>query len=324
MLSRARHFAEVVTGHGLDTWEGYRRLVLPFVGAVVIALATWWAFWGYTSSSLVQPNAGISSQGLGALANLAGQFGIATPLGGGPSPEFYSELATSDGVLRPVALRLRTSASMDSLTAPRPLPRSVVRWCCDGDTSARTIAKEVRDLRRKLDVKIDDAAGTLEFRIFDRNRSMAYRILREFVTVLDSVSLLAQADAFAQQHRSLLASAERARMELDSAEKALATFVERNRTFTSSPELTIKYQALQRRVNITEGVYIGVRQSVEQVRIAEERSYPALVVMSEPTLPVLPDKVALPVGVLSGLAFCGLALISWAPLRRWILGAVTT
>ena len=144
------------------------------------------------------------------------------------------------------------------------------------------------------------------------------------MTVLDSVSLLAQADAFAQQHRSLLASAERARMELDSAEKALATFVERNRTFTSSPELTIKYQALQRRVNITEGVYIGVRQSVEQVRIAEERSYPALVVMSEPTLPVLPDKVALPVGVLSGLAFCGLALISWAPLRRWILGAVTT
>ena len=92
----------------------------------------------------------------------------------------------------------------------------------------------MRDLRRKLDVKIDDAAGTLEFRIFDSNRSMAYHILREFVTVLDSVSLLAQADAFAQQHRSLLASAERARMELDSAEKALATFVERNRTSRKS------------------------------------------------------------------------------------------
>jgi len=182
----------------------------------------------------------------------------------------------------------------------------------------------VRNLRRKLDVKVDDAAGTLEFRIFDRNRSMAYRILREFVTVLDSVSLLGQADAFAQQHRSLLASAERARIELDSAEKAVAKFVESNRTFNSSPELTIKYQALQRRVNITEGVYIGVRQSVEQVRIAEERSYPALVVMSEPTLPVVPDRVALPVSVLSVLGFCGLALITWAPLRRWIFGAVTS
>jgi hypothetical protein len=71
------------------------------------------------------------------------------------------------------------------------------------------------------------------------------------------------------------------RGELTTAENALVDFENRNRLL-QSPGLTLERQRLQRRVEISQQVYLTLAQGYEQARIDEVRDTPVITVVDAP------------------------------------------
>lgn len=79
-----------------------------------------------------------------------------------------------------------------------------------------------------------------------------------------------------------VADAER---ELLEAEEELKRFLERNRQFQGSPELSFQYERLQRRVRIKEEVLTTLRRSYEEARIQEVNDTPLITVIDRAVPP---------------------------------------
>jgi uncharacterized protein involved in exopolysaccharide biosynthesis len=102
-----------------------------------------------------------------------------------------------------------------------------------------------------------------------------------------------------------------ARTELVDAENRLATFLERNRRYQDSPELTFEAARLQRQVDLQQQVYASLAQAYEKARIDEVRNTPVLSVVDSPD--VLPGGRGLVrralLGALLGAALAFLVVV---------------
>jgi uncharacterized protein involved in exopolysaccharide biosynthesis len=67
--------------------------------------------------------------------------------------------------------------------------------------------------------------------------------------------------------------------ELRAAEAAVRSFLERNRSYQSSPQLAFEYQGLQRRLNTAQEVYLTLLREFETARIEEVNDTPVLTVI---------------------------------------------
>jgi uncharacterized protein involved in exopolysaccharide biosynthesis len=81
-----------------------------------------------------------------------------------------------------------------------------------------------------------------------------------------------------------------ARAELRTAEDRLQNFLQRNRDFRNSPELTFQQDRLARDVQMRQQVYTSLAQAYEQARIEEVRDTPVITVVEQPDLPIRPDR----------------------------------
>jgi uncharacterized protein involved in exopolysaccharide biosynthesis len=73
-----------------------------------------------------------------------------------------------------------------------------------------------------------------------------------------------------------------ARGELDSAESAVARFLEANRRIDESPRLKADLARLQRRVDLDQQVYLTLAQGLESSRLDEVRNTPVITIIDEP------------------------------------------
>ena len=108
--------------------------------------------------------------------------------------------------------------------------------------------------------------------------------------------------------------------ELGVAEDSLRGFLERNRTYQSSPALSFEAARLQRRLDLRQQVYSSLAQAFEQARIDEVRNTPVITVVDTPEESVRLDGKALPraaVGLVIGLLLgMGVALVFEYVARR--------
>jgi uncharacterized protein involved in exopolysaccharide biosynthesis len=78
-------------------------------------------------------------------------------------------------------------------------------------------------------------------------------------------------------------------MEKRQAEDELQAFLQRNRDFRSSPQLSFAYDRLADNVSLRQQLYTAVAQAYEQARIEEVRDTPVITVVEAPMLPARPD-----------------------------------
>ena len=84
-------------------------------------------------------------------------------------------------------------------------------------------------------------------------------------------------------------------------------FLQANRRFEDSPELTFQRERLQREISRQQQVYTALAQSFEQARIAEVRDTPVITVLQSPFLPPGPDDRSLLLAVALGVVLGGMA-----------------
>jgi uncharacterized protein involved in exopolysaccharide biosynthesis len=253
-------------------------LLLPFV-AVVAAVTLSILTRTYSAQSRFVPQ---SSRGdISRLAGLAAQIGV--PLGmdaSGESPDFYVDLVESGEVLGPAMETeyrfARRPGSADSLRGT---------WLdlvgIEGDSREERLRSGIDALRSNV-----SAAASVKSGIVTVRAEAPWPGLAEALNAR-ILELLAQFD---RQRRQSGAQAERvfvearfdgARKDLESAETAVARFLDRNRR-PESPRLVMEMERLQRVVAMRQQVYAALAQAYEQARIEEVRNTPVITVVDRP------------------------------------------
>jgi uncharacterized protein involved in exopolysaccharide biosynthesis len=261
------------------------RVFIVRVGIVFGVIAAAMTFRGapqYTSVTTFVPQ---SRRQTSSLSGLAAQFGLSVPAtDGGQSPAFYVDLLTSREILGPTAM---------------------ARYAVGGDAKSDTVLAVYLGARGKTPEQLRDRGA-----VSLRNHISAVNNIKTGVVTLKvttndprlssavATRLLAALDGFNQDRRRTQAVAERqfterrlaeVASELRAAENAAQNFLQRNRDYRSSPELTFAYDRMSREVTMRQQLYTSLAQAYEQAKIEEVRDTPVISVVERPEVPAFPD-----------------------------------
>lgn len=283
---------------------------VPVALALVVCLAT--LLWprSYTATSAFVPQS-TSSPALGRLAGLAAQFGVAVPAQDpAQSPEFYAELLVSDALLRLVvdsALLLPRADAVDTV---------LLRAELGGQHRDPELQAEysIERLRKRLEVSTTLKTGVVRVSARTTDAGLSAAIVERLLRLVNGFNLETRQSQARQQRRFLEDRLKEARQDLRDAEDAEQGFLQRNREFRSSPQLTFEHNRLERTVTQRQEIVTTLSQAYEQSRIEEVRDTPLITIIQSPAPPARPDRRLLLVKtLLTFMAGCGLAvlLILW-------------
>lgn len=305
--------AEISFMRLLNVLLEHRKAVVgaPLAAAVLFVAVAVLAPEQYTSSATFLPQD--QERQLSQLSGLASQLGMALPtsLTGGRSPAFYADLVRSQNLLRQVVTHdypaAGEAASGDS--APADL---VEFFDVPGDTRPLRVANAVGVLREKLSTGADTETGVVSLSITTRRPELSRQVAERVIDLVNVFNLERRRSQAEAERKFLERRVEEARKDLEAAEDSLEKFLERNRSFESSPQLRFRHQSLQRQVDLEQQVYMSLAQSLQEARIAEVRSTPVITVVEPPQEPAKPDGRSLLLVALLGVAVGALAAVAWA------------
>jgi uncharacterized protein involved in exopolysaccharide biosynthesis len=235
----------------------------------------------YTSVSSFMPQ---SRRATSSISGIAAQLGLPLPTTeGAESPGFYAELVKTHALLLALAQSQYTALSHDASAL------AGVYGIRGGDPAART-EEVARKLNDDISAQTIQKSGVVRVTARAHGPALA-RQLNERVLEL--------VNRFNQEQRRSQAAAERqfterrfaeVRADLRAAEDSLQTFISRNRTFSSSPQLMFEHDRLTRSVSLQQQVYTTLAQSYETAKIEEVRDTPVITVVERPTAPVRADS----------------------------------
>lgn len=255
-------------------------IAVPLI-AVVLAVAIYvFKPPAYTAESKFIPQ--LAEQNASRLSGLAQQFGVnmgnATR---GESLQLYSALLESRDLLRAAALK--------QYSLPHPnggagvFEGSLVGYHAElGEFSAQDTQRVVRSLQNRIRTTIDPAAGLITLQTEADSPELAEQLNRNLLELLNEFNL---------ERRQSQASAERAfvesRMnssaaELQAAERELKRFLEQNRSFQQSPELSFEASRYEQQLALRQQLYASLAQAFEQARIEEVRNTPVITIIDRP------------------------------------------
>lgn len=258
----------------------------------------------FTSTASFMPQTRRSPSNLSGIAAQLGLAGFSAE--GGQTPAFYADLARSRQLLGLIA-----DAPVASDSAGRRLADIY-------DVRGRTEALRREALTDRLqdDVEADVVTRTGTVRLTARAplAPLAKELADRVVSLLNQFNLETRQSQASAERRFAERRLGEVRSELRDAEDRLQAFLQRNRDYRNSPELSFQHERLSREVAMRQQVFTTMAQAFEQAKLEEVRDTPVITVVEAPTLPVRPDsrgvvrKAVLGI-VLGGLVGLALALI---------------
>lgn len=261
---------------------------------MIIVLALLSGFWAgfksvtsgkrYTSEAMFMPK---GARGQSQLSGLAAQFGVNISTGdAAQSPQMYTDLLEMTALLWPVAqkeYRITTDSgvitgNLQKLYRVKPDRPQVMK------------KKTVEALQGAVKGTVTPKTGVIVMTVSTGNPELSLQIAR---------NLLEQVNIFNLTKRQEQASAERAfaerqvgekRSELRQAESELETFLESNRLYRQSPQLTLEFNRLERQVAMRNQIYSSLLSAYETARIEEVKDLPVINIIEPPELAIGPDR----------------------------------
>jgi uncharacterized protein involved in exopolysaccharide biosynthesis len=264
-----------------------RRILGAFmaVGLVVVLALALTRPTNYTSTFSFLPQAG-QDQTRSGLASLAGQLGVAIgPLGGQTQPpQFYADLLKTreilgDVVHAPLASRPGGNASLSQFLN------------IHGDDPAVVEERTIRVLQEQV-IAASVAArttGMVNVTVRTRSAAVSREIAQRLLDGLNRFNVATRKSQASEERKFAENRLAEARTSLRVAEDALQQFLQGNRQYENSPQLTFQRERLQREVSLQEQVVTGLAQQYEDARLREVRETPVITVIERPSLAVLPD-----------------------------------
>ncbi|HEX6574651.1 MAG TPA: hypothetical protein VF042_06730, partial [Gemmatimonadaceae bacterium] len=150
--------------------------------------------------------------------------------------------------------------------------------------------KVIEALERQVKGQVAPKTGVITLSVTTGNPQLSLQIAQ---------NVLQQVNIFNLTNRQQSAAAERAfaerqvaekRQELRQAESELENFLESNRLYRQSPQLTLEYNRLQREVDRRNIVYSSLLSAYETARIEEVKDLPVITVIEQPELAIEPNR----------------------------------
>jgi uncharacterized protein involved in exopolysaccharide biosynthesis len=240
----------------------------------------------YTTTASFVPTS--TSNGLSRIAGYAAQLGLSLPASGdaGQSSDFYVELLRS-----PQILRALVGASYTVVDQADTLQGTLVDlYAIREDTPERSRETAVRRLGENMTLSASLRTGVVTLRARSRYPALALQISRRALGLVDEFNVgTRQSEAGAERRFAETRLAE-SRDSLRTTEDRLQVFLQKNRDFSNSPQLSFQHDRLQRAVDLQQQVVTSLAQSYEQARIEEVRNTPAITMVEQPIMPVRPDS----------------------------------
>jgi len=282
----------------------HRKLILvPALVGIIAAFA--YILLGsstYTATASFSPHYG-EQGGTAGLSGLAQQFGVSVPRSSdnaNRSLEFYQDLIRSREILDGAIDSGVVVPSIDGMSTVDLTEYFGVRGNTLEERKARTREFLLEEI---LSASMSQLTGVISLSVRTEDPKLSAAIASR---LLDLVS------EFDLESRKLQASAERsfanARLttleaELVTAEDSLRAFLDENRQFANSPQLTFQFGRLERQVMMRQELVTSMAQAYEQARIDEVRNTPVITLIDQPDIPALPDPTKRISKILIGLVF---------------------
>ncbi len=250
---------------------------IPLIASVLAAIISLIVPPRFTATTSFVPETESASVNLpGGLAGIAAQFGVAIPGGGANSPQFYADVLGSRTLRDEVLLTRfpdpRGEASHDSAPLLKLLN-------IKGDGERERLENGRKELDEAVSVRVDNETNIVSLSVETRDRTLSADVANHFIALLNRFNLETRQSNAQERRRFAEERMRQAEGELREAEETLKRFLERNRQFRGSPELTFEYERLQRQVTIKQEVFTGLRRAYEEARIQEVNDTPVITVI---------------------------------------------
>lgn len=261
----------------------YRKAIVgfPIVGfALAVALIVWQGR-TYVSSAafLAQARQDLRS----GLSGIASQLGLPIPMSQpGDSPAFYAELLQSRVILDSV-VRATYRFTVQDVAYEGNLAEL---FEVSGKTPALRHEAAVKELRDQITVTKGRETSLVSLAVETRYAPLSYLIARRLLELLNEYNLQRRQSQAAAESRFINRRLAEAEKELRATEDKLQTFLQANREYRNSPQLSFQQERLERDVTMRQTVYTTLTQLYEQARIEEVRDTPVITIVEPPAVPV--------------------------------------
>jgi uncharacterized protein involved in exopolysaccharide biosynthesis len=281
----------------------HRGLVLGTIALCLLAGAALALVPGrrYVVASSFMPQTRKAPSGL---SGIAAQFGVTVPtFEGSESPLFYVQLLQSRSLLGPL---VETVYKVD--TDSGAVSGNLMQlYRIKGKTPGLKREAAIKQLGKDIAATADPKTSVVTLEITARYPGLALLMSQRLLELLSRFNLESRQSQASAERKFTEARLKEVTREFRAAEDRLQSFLQRNRDYRNSPELTFQFQRLNRDVNTNDQVYTTLTQAFEQAKIEEVRDTPVLTIVDAPEFPVRPrPRGLLKIGLFSLLA--GMAL----------------
>ena len=238
---------------------------------------------GYTSEAEFIPK---GARGQGQLSGIAAQFGVNIPSDATQSSAFYIDLLEAKPLLWPVAQKeYRIPTDSGVITG-----NLMKIYRIKPDRPEVMKVKTIESLQHQIKGSVAPKTGVITLAVTTGNPQLSLQIAQ---------NVLNQVNVYNLNNRQQTAAAERAfaerqvlekRQELRQAETELENFLETNRLYRQSPQLSLEYNRLQREVDRRNLVYSSLLSAYETARIEEVKDLPVITVIEQPEIAIEPNR----------------------------------
>lgn len=254
------------------------------IGGALAVLPVLFKKISYSSTASFMSDGGQGATAYG-LAGIADRLGIQVGGGNrGQSPQFYAQLLRSRAILGPVAKDTFTVS--ETGRAPRVLLDILE---VKGASPLQRTARGVGALDGLINLSISEKTGIMTITATTAWPSLSHALTQRLLTRLNDFNLHTRQLQAGDERRFAEDRLKQAQITLNLAEDRVLAFVQRNRSFQNSPELTVEHDRFQRNVVQQQAVVNALAQSYEVARIGEVRDTPVITVIEEPSTPTEPN-----------------------------------
>jgi uncharacterized protein involved in exopolysaccharide biosynthesis len=263
-------------------WLAFRVMLLVIgltVGYVLLQPAT------YTVSSSFRLQT--RDRTVSNLTGLATQLGFSMPTTDATqTPAFYVDLLRSREILGAAVTHQYPSSDLPPGSTKDLIQAFKVR----GDTPGIRRERAMEKLDDAMTVIASARTGVISLSVTLRDPVLAQAVTQQLITEVNIFNLQSRQSQAGAERRFVERRLDELKDSLRAAEDRLQGFLQRNRDYENSPQLSFQQQRLARDVSMQQEMVTSLAQSFEQARIEEVRDTPVITVIDKPERPVQRDR----------------------------------
>jgi capsule polysaccharide export protein KpsE/RkpR len=159
-----------------------------------------------------------------------------------------------------------------------------------GNTPERRRESVIRKLGSRVSAIAVLKTGVVRVRVTAPGSDIAQAMVQFILDGVNRFNLVTRQSGAGAERRFMEGRLEDARIELREAEDRLKAFLQHNREYRNSPELSFQQDRLSRDVQMQQQLYTSLAQGYEQAKIEEIRDTPVITIVERPETPAWPDS----------------------------------